>query len=63
MTSRVDPAGTINWCTLTQILEQERAGGYGVCDPLRNEHNVPLYVESGENGNAWFRDAIPCLKT
>lgn len=30
---------------------------------LRNEHNVPLYVgESGENGNAWFRDAIHLLE-
>ena len=30
---------------------------------LREEHNVPLYVgESGENGNAWFRDAIHLLE-
>lgn len=30
---------------------------------LRDEHNVPIYVgESGENGNAWFRDAIHLLE-
>ncbi|MDA9773738.1 cellulase family glycosylhydrolase [Saprospiraceae bacterium] len=30
---------------------------------LRDQHNVPLYLgESGENSNAWFRDAIELLE-